>query len=185
MEKIRIEEERAEQVINVTLQGAEAISAYQLAIGKLNFIRATASIATSASATVYLDTSLSTTASAKATVKGSVNPIDCILGGCTAEGEASVETAFNVTIGLRFELSTVASTEAVFDPNALQIAHFESLGILKEAERDAAIEGANSAAEVKNLLLEQTELLIEEEIAWSEFNKVVAEHNLLVDQYLF
>ena len=75
------------------------------------------------------------------------------------------------------------TTETVWDPAAAQIAAYEGIKDLKEAEKDAAIEGANSAATIKNLLLEQSEALVEWEVATAELNQVVVEHNNMVEKW--
>ncbi len=57
------------------------------------------------------------------------------------------------------------------------------LKIAREAEKDATIVGAENAAEIKRLLLQQTDALIELDVARAEYNAVLAEHNSLVTQY--
>ena len=68
--------------------------------------------------------------------------------------------------GLRHAQIWTDSTQTVWDPAAEAIAGYESLKALKQAEAQAAIEGANSAAVVRNLLLQQSEALEEYEIAY-------------------
>jgi len=182
-ELIAIEEQRAGQVIRVTLGTGQEISAAQLAIGKLNAYRETHTVATSTSETFHAGVEASVTAAARVEASASGNPIGCVVGGCGVETTVSLETAIEAAGGFNWESSHVDSAEETWDPNAEAIAGYESLQILKEAERDAQIEGANSNAYIKQLLLQQSELLAEYEIAVAQFNKVVAEHNQLVEQY--
>jgi len=59
----------------------------------------------------------------------------------------------------------------------------ESVQALKEAEAEAEIEGANSAAVVRNLLLQQSEAVEEYEIAVEEFNTLADEHDYLAQRH--
>lgn len=184
IERIRQEEELANERTSITLGTAEALSGYQLAIGKLNAMQSTQSVATSNSETDYLDSAFSTTASNKTTVKVEANPLGCLLGGCSVSNETSLEFALNSTAGINLERVHISTSEFVYSPNDEIIGQFESLILLKEAEKEARLAALDSQQLVFDLLLEQTELLIELQIAQTQFNKMVAEHNLLVDQYL-
>jgi hypothetical protein len=125
------------------------------------------------------------TAAVKVEASASGNPISCVVGGCDVQTSVSLEAAVAASVGFNYESSQVDTAEKTWDPNAQAIAGYESLQTLREAERDAQIEGANSNAYIKQKLLEQSELLGEWEIALVELNKVAAEHNQLVAQYRF
>ncbi|MEZ4514739.1 MAG: Ig-like domain-containing protein [Chloroflexota bacterium] len=184
VERIRREEELANERIRITLGTAVNLSAYQIAIGKLNAMQTTQSVATSNSETDYLNDSFSTTGSNKTTVTVSGNPLHCFFGGCSVTNETSLEVALNRTSGTNIERTHISTSEFVYSPNEAIIGQFESLITLKNAEKEARLAALDSQQLVFDLLLEQTELLIELQIAQTQFNKVVAEHNLLVDQYL-
>jgi hypothetical protein len=182
---IQIEEQRAGNVINVILGAGQQISAYQLAIGKLNAYKETRTIGQSTSTVFNAGYQASLTAAVKLEASASGNPIGCIVGSCDVKTTASLEAAVTASAGFNFEFSNVASSQRSWDPNAEAIAGYASLQVLKEAERNAAIEGTNSAAYIKQKLLEQSELLGEWEIAVARLNKFAAEHNQLVAQYRF
>ena len=169
-ELIAIEEERAGQVISVTLGAGREISAAQLAIGKLNAYRQTRTVGTSTSETFHAGVEASVTAAARVETSVQANPAACIFGGCGVQATVSLETAIEASEGFNWESSHVDSVEETWDPNAAEIAFYESLQILKEAERDAQIEGANSNAYIKQLLLQQSELLGEYETAVAQFD---------------
>ncbi|MEM7802504.1 MAG: Ig-like domain-containing protein, partial [Chloroflexota bacterium] len=174
---------RAGQIIEVILAGGQRVSATELAIGKLNALKRTETVISSESNTAYVDIPNETKAGAKTAVKGDANPIGCILGECGFETEISIENVIATKIGTSIETTSINSTETVWSPTELAIAQYNSIGALKEAEANAKIEGANSAAEIKRLLLLQSELLIQVELSQTQFNQVVNEHNMLVDQY--
>ena len=184
IERIRREEELSNERMRITLGTAQDISAYQIAIGKLNAMQSTQSVATSNSETDYLNSSFSTTASNKTTIKVEANPLGCLLGGCSVSNETSLEFALNSTAGVNLERVHISTSEFVYSPNDAIIGQYDSLITLKEAEKEARLTALDSQQLVFDLLLEQTELLIELQIAQTQFNKMVSEHNLLVEQYL-
>ncbi|MEM7800435.1 MAG: Ig-like domain-containing protein, partial [Chloroflexota bacterium] len=183
IEEIRIEEERAGQVIDVILAGGERISAYELAVGKLNAMQTTRSVMSSDSASGYTELNNSTTYAVKITKKLSANPLACVFGGCDVNWESSLENATSYTVGGRAEWATSSASQTVWSPNELALAQYNSISALKEAEANAKIEGANSSAHIKTLLLQQSELLAQIEISQLQLNQVINEHNMLVDRY--
>ncbi|MCB0032654.1 MAG: hypothetical protein KDE51_01430, partial [Anaerolineales bacterium] len=183
VEEIRIEEERAGQIINITLAGGARISAYELAIGKLNALRFTQTVVSSESSTGYTDISNTSTYGVKITKSAEANPIACLFGGCGLSVEDYFENTTSAAFGGRFEWTTLSSAETAWSPNELAIAQYNSINALKEAEATALIEGANSAAHIRTLLLKQSELLLQIEISQIQYNQVVNEHNALVDRY--
>jgi hypothetical protein len=82
-------------------------------------------------------------------------------------------------VGFEQTLGFAAETGTEWDASALPIARQNSIQALREAEANATIEGANSEATIRNLLLQQSEMLLEAEIAMEELNKLLAEHNHL------
>ncbi|MEM8862647.1 MAG: hypothetical protein AAGD96_30425, partial [Chloroflexota bacterium] len=183
IEEIRVEEERAGQVIEVILAGGQRASAYQLALGKLNAMKTTETVVSSESVSGYKDIKLETNAGIKVSGKVSANPLDCILGDCTVSSESYIETVFGSSIGTKLETTTMSTSQTVWSPTEAIIANYNSISELKAAEANAKIEGANSAALIKSLLIQQSELLVQVEIAQTQFNQVVNEHNMLVDRY--
>ena len=177
-ESIKIEEERAGQVINVHLGLGQDISAAELAIGKLEAYRETRTQVSSSEDQIYAGVEASLRVYIQKEIEASCNPLE---GGVTAKAskKTGYEAAIKATTGYKHAWTWTNSTTEVWDPNAEAIAGYESLEALKQAEAQAEIEGANSAATIKNLLLQQSELLMEYEIAMAEFNKLAAEHNHL------
>lgn len=171
---IALEESTAQIVSNAIVQTGQQLSAAELSKGKLEAYRTTSTSFTASSSTETASVEASVTASVKASV--SAFPP----GGNV---EASVEVAATASVGVSWESSKGSNTETTFDINAQKIANIESMSVLREAEKEATISNAESAAEVKRLLLEQSTLLLEYELALVDINKVIAEHNHLVDQY--
>ncbi|MFK7804986.1 MAG: Ig-like domain-containing protein [Anaerolineae bacterium] len=180
LDLIKIEEARANKVINITLAEGQTLSAYDLAIGKLNAYKETQSIASSSNTVEYSDDSVSLEIGSKVTVKASLGT-DGI--GAGIEFESYVAAALNFTTGTRHENATLSATERVWDPNSEIIGQYESLKTLAAAESQARIEGANSAAEIKRLLSNQSQLLTQIEAAHIQFNQAVNEYNGYVNEY--
>jgi uncharacterized repeat protein (TIGR01451 family) len=175
--QIQIEEERAGQVIMVHLGLGAEISAAELAIGKLAANRTTNTKIKSSEDQFHAGFDLRFTSHLEAYVDLSSQPL---------ESEAGVRSSFGLTFerefGGQLTRTSIDSTQTVWDPTAEVIAGYESLKALKQAEAQAEIVGANSAAVVRNLLLQQSEALEEIQIAVSEFNTLAAEHNYLVER---
>jgi hypothetical protein len=173
-EQIAIEEERAGQVINVTLDLGQTISAAELAIGKLEAERTTTTKSSASEHEVHegVDLNVRVFTGVEGTV--SLNPFRW-----GADWKSGWEFALETNVGYQHSNTWTDSTETVWDPTAEAIAGYSSIQALKEAEANAQIEGANSAAVIKNLLLQQSELLLEYEIAMEEWNKLAAEQNHL------
>lgn len=98
--------------------------------------------------------------------------------------EAWAQLTFNVAGGARWEWAHLETTETTFDANALAIGTYENLKQLKEAAIQADVEKVRSAQRVKELLIQETEQLIQVENAQIELKRVVAEHNMLRDRYM-
>jgi hypothetical protein len=178
VEQIKIEEERAGQVIRITQGLAREISAIELAIGKLNAYQTTSSVINTSSDTWHAEAEAEVRSYVNASATLSANPLEI-----DASVEVGVETSMSARAGYRHEESRTEEVETTVSLNELKIGQYESMRALQEAEAQMQIEGANSAAQIKNLLLTQSELLIEHELALLAWNKLADEHNYLVDRY--
>jgi PKD repeat protein len=96
--------------------------------------------------------------------------------------EAGFKAAVKAIAGYQHAWSWIDSTTTLWDPNEEEIGEWESIQALKQAEAEAEIEGANSAALVRNLLLQQAEAVQEYQIAVGEFNTLADEHNHLAER---
>lgn len=164
--QVQIEQERTDQVIQLTLENGDIIAATAIAQGVINAHRETKSVVKSASGSAY------TTGEIRATGAYNINPF---------KWSAGVEII--QTSGYRLEASYAKSWQDVWDPQQKELAKLESAQALKQAINQAEIIGANSAAAIKTLLLQSTELAIELEIQLKEMNRLLSEHNDLVTQY--
>lgn len=182
-QQIQIEQERAERVIGVITATGEQINAYQLAIGMAQAFRQVTVVSTVYSEEYYMGAEASAVASSKLSGKVGVNPVACIAGSCDVTLEQSLEARLETTLGTRLSRTHLNTTDTIYDASALQVSGFEQLITAQETLRDAEIEGANSDAVIKQLLLDQAAALIDLEIALNQLNQVIAEQNLLVAQY--
>lgn len=171
LKQVEIEEERSAEVIRLTLESGDSIAATAIARGVINAIRTTDTKVVANSHNVHAG--LETRTSGSLGLKLGSNP--------KLEFGASVDTI--ISAGYRFEHSRTRSTQTVWDPAQKELAELESAQALQQAVNQADIIGANSAATVRNLLLQTSELAIEEEIVFKEMNRLVSEHNDLVNQY--
>ena len=89
----------------------------------------------------------------------------------------------SASTGYKHERSRTNSSQTVWDPAQEALAQLEGAQALQQAINQADIVETNSAATVKNILLQTAELAIEEEILRQEFNRLSAAHNDLVNQY--
>jgi hypothetical protein len=71
----------------------------------------------------------------------------------------------------------------LWDPDAEIIGRLNGLKDVQQAATQAQIEGANSEAAIRTLLLRHAELMIERDITIDEYNRLAAEHNHLVEGY--
>jgi len=179
IEQIKIEQERAGKVISVTFSTGEQMNAYELGIGALQAVKFTGSSMVSAETQAYTGAETTSKAYAKAEIGVNSELTNWGTFGAKFEVLAGVETAVKAKAGLLQTFSWASQIGVEFDESALPIAGITGAKALREAEANATIEGANSAATIKNLLLQQSELLIETDIAVEELNKLMAEHNQL------
>lgn len=164
--QVQIEQERTNQVIQLTLQNGDMIAATAIARGVINSYRETKSVVGAASASVY------TSGEVRKTASFGVNPF---------KWNAGAEVI--LTAGFRFEASVTGSIQAIWDPEQEELGRLESAQALQQAVNQADIIGANSAATIKTMLLQSAELAIEMEIQLKEMNRLLSEHNDLVNQY--
>jgi hypothetical protein len=182
-QKIKIEQDRTSSVINLITQAGATIEAKQLAIGLANSEKTLDTTVLSNGVNWYAGAEASFTVGSKFTAEANANPVGCIIGGCAVKAEESIEAKFALTAGVRYDGSYIATSETVKDPSAVTIAGFESNITAAETLRDSQIEGANSAAVIKQLLLDEVTALDDYRIAVSQFSRVVSEHNTLVARY--
>ncbi len=169
-EQIRIEEERAGRVIEITLEGAEVLAAIEYARGILNSYRVTEAQVDSSTGEWYVG------ADVRTTVSFSIGWPPTTWGG-------KVESSHSVFGGYRHSWSNTTSMTTVWDPAQEELGRLNGLRDVQQAATQAQIVGANSEAAIRNLLLQQAELMIEMDIAIGEYNRLAAEHNHLVETY--
>ncbi|HSH05324.1 MAG TPA: choice-of-anchor Q domain-containing protein, partial [Anaerolineae bacterium] len=179
---IAIEEERAGQTISITLGAANDISLAQLQIGKLNATQTINTTFTSDTQSARESLTTAVTAGYKVSIEteASTNPFN---NSASVKSEAYVETSVTAAVEIAAEQTRGSTEEKVSNPNLEAIAQYESRQLLRQAEADAAIIGADSAATIRQLLLDQSDALIERDIAQAEFNAVFIDHNTLILQY--
>lgn len=179
-----------ETVITVLLGNGKALAADELAKAKLRAHVRTESTIDTATLSNFWGSEQTGSGYVKGWLGGQVNitveaspspgvTIDIPLGGF----EAGMEAALACTNGYQHENANTTSTEVTFIPNEEKLGDIDSLAQLRQAEADAQITGAENQVEIANLLREQTELLIDVELAVDEFNQLSAEHNNLVAKY--
>jgi hypothetical protein len=170
--QIQNEQEQADQTIMVTLAAGREIAAADLAIGKLEANKTTRTTGTGTETGLHNTAELGIEAWVEFGGKLSTNVDNNEIYISTA-AKASASEKF----GSDWKSSDTDTTETVWDPAAAEIAAYESIKELKQAEAEAAIVGAASAETIKNLLIEQSEALEEWQIASSELNQVLVEHD--------
>lgn len=163
--QVQIEQARANQVIELTLQSGDIISATAIARGVINAERTTEISVESSSDTLHAGIETRTELSL------SLNPFDWAKITTTAFG------------GYRHEHSWTSSTQTVWDPDQIELAKLEGAQALQQAINQADVISATTAATIKTMLLQTAELAIEKEILLQEMNRLSAEHNDLVNQY--
>ena len=176
-EQIKIESERAGQVVMVTLGLGQELSASELAIGKLAAERETTTEIRSSEHQLHAGIDLTISEHMEW-----YDDVSSLLSETETGWRGAIGLTLEETFGYGWAKTWIDSTQTVWDPTAEEIAGYESLKALKQAEAEAEIEGANSAAVIRNLLLQQSEVLEEWEIAVAEFNTLAAEHNYLAER---
>ncbi|MFN8445751.1 MAG: hypothetical protein U0175_33485 [Caldilineaceae bacterium] len=164
--QVRIEEERAGKVIELTLQNGDKVAATIVAQGTINAHRTTDIDISASTHNIHVG------ADVQAKAGFNINPL---------KWSAGVETI--ASSGYRFDQSWTSSTQTVWDPAQIELAKLGSAQALQEAINQADITNANSAATIKTMLLQTAELAIEKEIQLKEMNRLLSEHNDLVNEY--
>ncbi|MBI1297487.1 hypothetical protein GC175_21320 [bacterium] len=188
---IAIEENRSARVIMEIRGAATEINALQLSIAKLEGYQKITTVAETDKIYDDPNNDPSNPMGGAYWLDFGKDAVSCLLSGATlgalGDGcQGNLENGFDAIGQLAgidtedYKLETVTET---WNPQAEEIAKLEGMQDLRRAERDARIEGVNSAAEVQRLLLQQSDLLIEYEIAVSKLNRAIAERNLLIDRY--
>ncbi|MEM7126081.1 MAG: hypothetical protein AAF702_07125 [Chloroflexota bacterium] len=165
-EQIEIEQQRAGQVIQLTLANGDSIAATEMARGVINAVRETTTDVTTSSHDVHAGVEVRKEAG------WNINPLKW------GAGMKLIASA-----GYRYSRSKIHSTTTVYDPAQEELAKLGSLQALQNALTQAQIAGANSEATIRNLQLQIVELAIEYEIAMEEWNRLASVHNDLVNQY--
>lgn len=169
-QQIQIEQDRAGQVIALTLENGEDMAAIEYARGVINSYRVTEAVVTAETSSWQAGTEV------RSTVSLGIPIVNGTLG-------FGWETQISAYAGYQHANSTTSSVSKVWDPAQQELGFLSSVAALQNAANQAQVIGANSAAVIQNLLLQQAEVMIELDIAVDEFNRVSAEHNQLVDQY--
>lgn len=164
--QIEIEQQRAQQVIDFTLANGDVISATALAQGAINAQRTTTTTLESSTDNIHAG------AEHRTIISGGIWPWDW-----DVKGEAIISA------GYRHEWSWTDSTQTVWDPSAEALAELQGAQALQQAIIESEIISVTSAATVKTMALQISELLIEREILLEEQNRLGAEQNDLVNQY--
>ena len=170
--QIQNEQQRSGQIIQVALSSGQSIAADNLAIGKLQAVKTTIESGTSTESEFHVGGEFSTEIWGEVGAKASSQP-----SNAEFYASAAIKATAKFFLGGQWKTSSLDTTKTTWDPSAAAIGGYESIKKLKEAEAQATIEGANSAATIRNLLLQQSESLEEFEIASAELNKVMAERN--------
>lgn len=187
---IAIEQERAGTIIDVIFLTGERLQALEVANGKLRAYREVTTVTQTNEVWAEGSDPNDPTTGAYWLDFGK-DAGNCLLaaktGGTLGDGcKGQIDNTFGAIgelAGLESEPARIETIEAISDPNELEIAGNQGMMAIREAERDATIEGANSNAEIKRLMLEQSDLLIEYEIAVAQLNRVINERNMLVQRH--
>jgi hypothetical protein len=164
--QIEIEQTRAGRVIQLTLKNGDTIAATEMARGLINAVRTTEMTVESSTHDWYAG------AEVRETAKFSIKP-----------WEWGLQVDVIGTQGYRYSRSNTSSTTTVWDPDQIELARLNSAQAVQQAVSEAEITGANSAATIRTMALQLSELAIQEQIQLAELNRISAEHNDLVNQY--
>ncbi|MBV7335946.1 hypothetical protein KFU94_48460 [Chloroflexi bacterium TSY] len=93
------------------------------------------------------------------------------------------ETTVSGFIGYRHSSATTTSVTTVWDPSAEELGAINGVQALQNAIVQAEIANANSEATIRNLMLQQAEVMIELDIAIQEWNRLADEHKRLRERY--
>jgi hypothetical protein len=156
LDSIRIEWERAGQVINLILENGQQIALWDYVT------------------TLNSSYSENEGTSASFGVSESIN---------VSESVGLLGPSISVGFSYGWSVSYGTSEGKAWNPYAPEIAHLTQLKSLRQSAERAKIEGANSEAVIRNKLLEQAELYIQRDLAIQEFNQRLDEHNHQAERY--
>lgn len=176
-EQMEIEQQRAGEIIRITLENGEEMALLEYEKGVIAAYRTTESYVEAQSDETYYGGELRTTTSLGFSFPPSLGGKDGSGFGFSASISASGFT------GYRHSSSSVSSIQTVWDPASEQLGAISSVQALQSAVMQAEITNANSQATIRNLMLQQAELMIELDIAFTEWNRLTDEHQRLVERY--
>jgi hypothetical protein len=178
-EQMRIEQQRTNRVIEITLANGEQMALLEYEKGVIGAYRTTEAYVESNSDETYYGAELQTSTS----VGFSFPPIIGKDGKGRSPFGFSASVTASASAGYRHSSGKVSSISTVWDPASEKLGQINSVQALQNAVLQAEITGANSEATIKNLMLQQSELLIELDIAFREWNRLVDEHRQLKERY--
>lgn len=168
--QIQIEQDRAQRQIAITLEGGRELSLLAYATGVRSSYRVTSSKVSAQTNEFHIGAENRTTL----TFSASLLP---------PKFGPSVQNSTSFYTGVSHSRTSTSSMSKVWDPAAVELGYLNGLRDVQQAVTQADIMFANSEATVRNLMLQQAELLIELDLAINEYNKLSSEHNHLVQQY--
>lgn len=174
VERIQIEQNRVEQVIQIDLGLTRQISVIDLAVSKLNAYKESYTQLGAAEHKIAAGFKASADYYVQTEVKGSINPL-----ASGAEAKSGLKVTLGTYVGYEASARWVSSASVTWVPNVEKIGEWQNIKTLQQAEARAQILNANSEATIRNLLIQQSQALIEYEIAQVAFHKLAAEHNQL------
>jgi len=182
LEQIAIEQERSGTIMATIQETGDRVNANILAGGIIRACRETQSMVDTETAEFHRGQAFSVDVYAKAYIKAeaSANPLE---NEATVGGETGFEVHLTGTDSYNHAWAQTSQKELVYDPAEAELARLDGLNAIQQAMAEAKIEGANSQAAIRNLLLQQTEQAFEIANATTEWNKLAAEHTQLSQQY--
>ena len=173
------EQERAAEVIRLTMENGEEMALLEYEKGVINSFRTTESYVQSDSSDTYYGSEL------RATTSGGFSFPPNFGGGSDGASKFGFSASLSLSGfgGYRHSSSEVSSIQTVWDPAAEELASISGIQTLRNAVLQADITNANSVATIKNLMLQQAEVLVELDITFQEWNRLVDEHQRLQERY--
>lgn len=170
-EQMRIEQERNNKVIELTLANGEQMALLEYEKGVISAFRTTETVVESQTDEIYGGAELRTGVSVSVPIVGK------------NKFGVDWQSSLSIFAGYRHSRATTSSVASVWDPAAEELGFINSVQALQSAVLQTEIANANSAAVIKTLMLQQAELLIELDISINEWNRLVDEHQRLKERY--
>ncbi len=174
--QMRIEQDRNGKTIELTLANGQQMALLEYQKGVIGAYRTTEARVESSSDEKYYGGELQTTTSFGISFPPS-------FGSGKSSFGFSASVSASASAGYRHSSSKVSSVTAVWDPASTKLGAISSVEALQGAVLQANIANANSEATIKNLMLQQAELMIELDIAFREWNRLADEHQQLKERY--